>query len=122
VGFLKVDGMDTVMVIVDRFLKYDVFVVAPSVCTVDVVAGLFFKHMVRYFGVPSDVVSSCDVRFTQRFWIVLFRLVGKRLKFLTTNHPQTNRQMERINVLLEEYLRHYVTTTQKNWLKLLDSA
>lgn len=121
-GFLKVDGMDTVMVIVDRFLKYDVFVVAPSVYTVEVVAGLFFKHMVRYFGVPSDVVSSSDVRFTQRFWIVMFRLVGKRLKFLTTNHSQTNGQMERINVLLEEYLRHYVTTTQKNWLKLFDSA
>jgi hypothetical protein len=61
VGFLKVDGMDTVMVIVDRFLKYVIFMAAPSVCTTEVVVGLFYKHTVKYFGVSSEVVSSCDM-------------------------------------------------------------
>src|SRR5262249_23072265 len=31
-------------------------------------------------------------------------------------------QTERINALLEEYLRHYVTASQKNWVTLLDTA
>ena len=48
--------------------------------------------------------------------------MGTRLKFSTANHPQTDGQTERINALLEEYLRHYVTATQRNWLELLDSA
>jgi hypothetical protein len=30
--------------------------------------------------------------------------------------------MEKINALSEEYLRHYVTATQRNWLELLDSV
>ena len=67
VGFPKVDGMDAVMVIVDRFSKYAVFMATPSVCTAEVAAGLFYKYVVKYFGVPSDVVSDRDVRFTGRF-------------------------------------------------------
>ena len=38
------------------------------------------------------------------------------------NHPQTDGQTERVNEMLEEYLRHYVTTTQTNWLELLEPA
>ncbi len=45
-----------------------------------------------------------------------------RKKFSTANHPQTDGQTERINALLEEDLRHYVTASQKNWVDLLDSA
>ncbi|RVX00199.1 Transposon Ty3-I Gag-Pol polyprotein [Vitis vinifera] len=67
--------------------------------------------------------SSLDFqRFTGKFWVELFKLLGLELKFSTANHPQTDGQTERINVLLEEYLRHYVTATQKNWVDLMDTA
>ena len=36
------------------------------------------------------------------------------------NHPQMDGQVERMNELLEEYLRNYVIANQWNWLKLLD--
>ena len=52
----------------------------------------------------------------------LFKLLGSKLKFSTKNHPQTDDQTDWINALLEEYLRHYVTATQKNWVDLLDTA
>ena len=41
-------------------------------------------------------------------------LLGSQLKFSTANHPQKNGQTERINAMLEDYLRHYVTASQKN--------
>ncbi|RVW31777.1 Transposon Tf2-2 polyprotein [Vitis vinifera] len=62
-------------------------------------AKLFFNNVVKHFGLPKDI-----------------------LKFSTANHPQTDGQTKRINALLEEYLRHYVTATQKNWVDLLDTA
>ena len=37
-------------------------------------------------------------------------------------HPQTDGQTKRINALVEDYLRHYVTANQKNWPELLDIA
>lgn len=103
-GFPKVDGMDTVMVVVDRFTKYVVFAVTLSVCMAEVAAGLFYCNVMKYFWIPSDIVSDHNVRFTGRFWTMLFGLMGTRLKFLTANHPQTDGQTKRINALLEEYL------------------
>jgi hypothetical protein len=61
VGFPKVDGMNTIMVVVNRFTKYVVFVVAPMVCIAEVAAELFYRNVVKYFGVPSDIVSDRDV-------------------------------------------------------------
>ena len=52
----------------------------------------------------------------------MFKLLDSELKFSTANHPQTDGQTERINALLEEYLRHYVIATQKNWVDLMDIA
>ena len=40
--------------------------------------------------------------------------LGFRVQFSTVNHLQTDSQMKRVNALLEEYLRHFVTTSQKN--------
>ena len=49
-------------------------------------------------------------------------MMGTELKFSTANHPQTDGQTERINHLLKEYLRHYVTESQWNWVILLGTA
>ncbi|KAL2246449.1 UNVERIFIED_CONTAM: Transposon Tf2-11 polyprotein [Sesamum indicum] len=37
-------------------------------------------------------------------------------------HPQSDGQTERFNSTLEDYLRHFVRGTQKDWVKLLDVA
>ena len=121
-GLPKVDGISSIMVVVDRFSKYAVFIPAPHACPADVAAELFFKHVVKYFGLPEDIVSDRDSRFTGRFWTTLFNMIGTELKFSTANHPQTDGQTERTNALLEEYMRHYVTASQGNWLELMDTA
>ena len=122
VGFPEVNGMRSVLVVVDRFSKYAIFIAAPNACPAEKAAELFFKNVVKHFGVPADIVSDRDARFTGKFWTYLFNLMGSKLKFSTANHPQTDGQTERINALMEEYLRHYVTASQKNWLDLLDVA
>lgn len=63
-GFLEVNKLTSVLVVVDRFSKYVVFVVAPSSCPLDVAAELFYKHVEKHFGLPLDIVSDRDARFT----------------------------------------------------------
>ena len=104
----KVKGTGSVFVVVNQFSKYAVFMATPSTCTAEVVANLFYGNVVKYFGLPEDVVSDRDSHFTSQFWTVLFGLLGSLLKLSTTNHPQTDGQIERINAMLEDYLRHYV--------------
>ena len=118
-GFPKASECKSIFVVVDRFSKYSVFMAAPKACLVEEAANLFFSHVVKRFGLPKDIVSDRDARFIGRFWVELFKLLGSELKFSTANHPQTDGQIERINALLEEYFRHYVTATQKNgWICL----
>jgi hypothetical protein len=106
-GFPIFEGCQQMMVIVEIFSKYAIYIAEPSTCLAGLAAKLFFTHMVKIFGLPKDIVSDRDPRFTRRFWTA-FNLKG--------NHPQINGQTEMVNALLEDYLRHYASTSQKNWL------
>lgn len=67
VGFMKVDEMDVVMVIVEMFMKYIVFVVVPIIYIVEIATELFYRSVMKYFRVSFDVISDCDVRLITRF-------------------------------------------------------
>ncbi|GKB46820.1 putative nucleotidyltransferase, ribonuclease H, partial [Tanacetum coccineum] len=118
----KSEGSGSIIVVVDRFSKYGTFIAAPPDVTADDTAKLFFRNVVKYWGVPQVIVSDRDPRFTGRFWTELFKIMGTDLNFSTSFHPQTDGQTERVNALLELYLRHYVSANQHDWAKLLDVA
>ena len=63
------------------------FILTPDVCPTEEATKLFFSNVVKHFGLPRDIVSDRDARFTDRFWVELFKLLGSELKFSTTNHP-----------------------------------
>lgn len=72
----------------------------------DVVAEFFFKHD------KEDLLAIFG-------WHCLDQ--QSKQKFSTANYPQTNGQTEKINAL-DGGIQHYVTTSQKNRVNLLDSA
>ena len=49
----------------------------------------------------------------------LNNLLGIQTKLLTAYHPQTDRQTERINQELEQYLRVFIDHRQEQWLDWL---
>ena len=118
----KSEGFGSILVVVDRFSKYATFIPAPTDCTAEEAARLFFKNVVKYWELPKSIISDRDPRFTGRLWTELFKLLGSELHFSTSFHPQTDGQTERVNALLECYLRYFVSANQKDWTKLLDIA
>ena len=108
----KSEGCGSIMVVVECYSKYTTFIAALVDCKADEAARLFVKHIVKLWGVLKTIVSDRDPQFTGRFWRELFKIF----------HPQTDGQTERINGLLEMYLRHYVNAHQWDWVKLLDIA
>jgi len=84
-SFLKVDGKD-----MNKFSMYAMFVATQKACKAETIAELFLKHIVKYFGLPEEIVSNPDVIFTSQFWTLLFSMMGSELKFSIANHPQTN--------------------------------
>lgn len=67
-GFSKVDENASIMVVVDRFPKYFIFIFTPVTCSSEVGAGLLCKNLVRLFRLFSDIMSDQDVRFIGRLW------------------------------------------------------
>ena len=56
-----------VLLVVDQFSKYAVFILAPHECPIKEFARLFFSNVVKYFGILEDIVSDRDSRFTSKF-------------------------------------------------------
>jgi transposase InsO family protein len=121
-GLPKVGDLTSILVIIDRFSKYATFIPVPKTTSAEDTAKHFFKHIVKYWGLPQSIISDRDTRFTGTFWRELFRIMGSKLCMSSSYHPQSDGQTERYNSMLEEYLRHFANASQKNWVSLLDVA
>ena len=83
----KSEGFGCIIVVVDRFSKYGVFVLTPKDCSAEQTAQRFFKNVVKYWGLPKTIISDRDSRFMGKFWMELFRIMGSDLNMSTSMHP-----------------------------------
>lgn len=116
----KVGDFETILVIIYRFLKYATFNFTTKLCSIELMIWLFFRHVIKLWGVPTRIVSDKDGRFIGTFWIKLFTLLETSLNISLSYHPQTDGQTERFNCSLKEYLCHFVDARQISWVQLLD--
>ena len=66
-------------------------------------------------GVPVNIVSDRDPRFTARFWKSLQDALGTKLDLSTAFHPQSDGQTERTIQTLEDMLRACAMDMKGNW-------
>jgi hypothetical protein len=60
-------------------------------------------------------VSDRDPKFTSKFWRGLFKGFRTNLNFITTYHPESDGQTERVNQVIEDMLRMYVMDKPSKW-------
>ncbi|KAK2998486.1 hypothetical protein RJ639_022876 [Escallonia herrerae] len=51
-GLPKVEDLGTILVVVDQFSKYASFIATPKYCSAEDTSQLFFKYVVKYWGMP----------------------------------------------------------------------
>ena len=113
---------DSILVIVDRFTKFAYFIPYQEASSVDALAYTFIRTIVSNHGMPQEIISDRGTVFTSNFWQSLTRQLGSKSKLSTAFHPQTDGQTERLNQILEQYLRSYVNYEQDDWVPLLPMA
>ena len=113
---------DAILVVVDRLTKMAIFIPTTKSMPAPDVAALFVQHVIRLHGVPENIVSDRDPIFTSHFWRRLLELLGIHANRSTAFHPQTDGQTERLNSVLEQYLRIYCDYQQTDWASLLPLA
>jgi len=60
-------GFDAIMVVVDRFNKMAHFIPTKDEATTQETSRLFFTHVFKHHGLPKDIVSDQDSKFTSKF-------------------------------------------------------
>lgn len=115
-------GNDAILVVVDRLTKMAHFI--PTVTTADSAetSRLVLTNIVRLHGVPDDIVSDRGSVFTSRVWELMCERLKIERKLSTAFHPQTDGQTERINQIMEQYLRAFCGYEQDDWVTLLPFA
>jgi hypothetical protein len=116
------DGYSSVWVVVDRFTKMSHFIPLKGKPDAHQLATIFAREVWRLHGLPSDIVSDRDSRFTSKFWQSLLEILDIKGKMSTAFHPQTDGQTERINQILEAYVRAFCSYDQNDWADILPFA
>ena len=109
------------MVIVDRLGKG----VIPVPCEnleAETAARNLIKYFVGYHGIPTSITSDRGSQFVGDLWAHLCRMMGIGQRLSTAVHPQTDGQTERMNAVIQEFLRNFCNYHQDDWAPLLPAA
>jgi len=80
-------GFDAIMVVVDRFSKMAHFIPTKENAMAQETRRLFFTHVFKHYGLPKDIASDRDPKFTSKFWRALWKCMGSELKMNISFRP-----------------------------------
>jgi len=110
-----------VLVFVDRLTKMRHLVPTTSM-EVEEATNCFYAHVWKHHGLPEFFVSDRGTQFTSDVWKHLCKMLKIDAKLSTAYHPETDGQTERVNAVMEHYLRAFVNYMQDDWAKWLPGA
>uniref|UniRef100_A0AAV1T2E1 Integrase catalytic domain-containing protein n=1 Tax=Peronospora matthiolae TaxID=2874970 RepID=A0AAV1T2E1_9STRA len=109
------DGNTGIVVFVDRLSKMTHLAAVPTSIDGERTAKLYIDRVFRQHSLPLAIVSDCDPRFTGKFWIYNFKVLGTRLDTSTADYPQTDGQVERVSGVIGDNLRCVFADTPRRW-------
>ncbi|MBW0525105.1 hypothetical protein O181_064820, partial [Austropuccinia psidii MF-1] len=95
------NSFDSILVVVDRFLKMEIFIPTYGTITALDLAQIIISHVFSKHGLPQLKISR---------------------DLSTSFHPETDGQTERVNQILEQCLWMYVSYHQDDWYTYLPLA
>ena len=113
---------NAILVVVDRLTKWGVFLPCDVRINSSKLADLLIERVFSIHGLPDSIVSDRGSKFTSGFWGNVCERLKIERRLSTAYHPQTDGQTERVNQILEQYLRTFVNFRQDDWSLLLGQA
>lgn len=110
---------DAILVIHCRMTKEGKFLPARKDMTAIQFAHLFLKEVFADHGMPDSIITDRAGLFTSTFWATLTTHLGTKRKISTAFHPETDGSTEKLNQVIEAYIRSYTNYEQDNWSDLL---
>ena len=119
----KCDGFDAILTIVDHGCsRAAIFIPCTTTITGEGIAKLYFEHIYKWFGLPEQMISDRDPRFTSHFAKALCTQLGIKQNISMAFHPQTDGLSEQKNQWIEQFLRFLTMHQQDDWAQWLPIA
>ncbi len=116
-------GYDSILTVTNHdCTKAAVFIPCKESMTAEETAGLIVQHIFPRFRLPLKFISDRDPKFASKFIRGLCKGMGTTQNISTAYHPRMDRQSERTNQWLEQYLQFWVNEQQDNWQAYLPLA
>ena len=91
------------------------FVLTTEKTSAEEVAKLFQDNIQKLYGLPESIIIDRRAQSIAGIIKELNSIMGIDTKLLTAYHPQIDRQTERMNQKLEQYLRMFIDHRWKQW-------
>jgi hypothetical protein len=88
---------DSIMVVMENLINVSHVLLVKTTHKVTNIADIYMKEIARPHGVPKEIMSNRDPKFTSNFWKGLFNGFGTNLNFNTTYHPNLDVKTKRTN-------------------------
>ena len=121
VGLPESNGCTNLMVVTDRLSKGTILIPLKDI-DAESTADAFIERVVAYHFLPNAIVSDRGSQFVGDFWATLCKKLRISRRLSTAFHPQTDGSTERMNSVVEAYLRAFVNWDQSNWASLCPAA
>jgi len=109
------NGHDCIVTFVDHMTKRAHWRACKKTIDTPPFARIYIDDIVCLHGVPHEVVSHCDVRFTADYCREVARILQTKLLMSMAIHPETDGLSENSNKTVVHYLRGFATHDQANW-------
>ena len=108
-------GYGSILVVVDRLTKIVYFIPTTERTLAKRLVRLFRDNVQKFHGLPKSIISDRELQFVAELMRELNKMLRIKSKMSTVFYPQTNRQIERVNQELEQYLRMFINYRQEQW-------
>ena len=105
---------DVILVVCNRLSKMVHFVTTTEGTSAKGLARLFRDNMWKLHRLLKSVVSDRGPQFVAELMKELNRMLGIQMRLSIAFHLQIDRQIERMNQELEQYLRFFIEHKQKD--------
>jgi len=108
-------GYNSILVVVDKLIKMVYFIPTTEKILAEELARLFRDNVWKLHRLSKSIISNRGLQFTAGLIRELNRMLEIESKISIAFHSQTDKQTERVNQELEQYLRMFIDYRQEQW-------